>query len=279
MKTVPTIPIQCEPAALQQVYASSPVYDTRPHRSEMETEERVLIIDGDEALSTLLVTYLEREGFKTDIARDGQEGCEMASSGAYSLCMLDIMLPGGRDGLPLLKEICTDTDVPVIVVTARTGDTDRIAGLETGADDYLAKPFNPRELVARMRAVLRRAGHGRRSLSGIGQDMQYRVGDVVLDIGTRTAVCAKGALKLTAVEFEILKVLLRHAGCTVKREDLSRDILERPLSPHDRSIDVHVSRLRKKLGPGPDGTDRIRSIRSSGYLYVLPPRDCSCPQL
>jgi len=232
--------------------------------------ELILVIDDDRVLSELLDEYLAREGFAVETAYDGEMGMEKALTGRYGIIVLDVMLPGEHDGFAVLKEVRARTNTPVLMLTARGDDVDRIAGLESGADDYLAKPFNPRELVARIRAILRRANRDTRGIAPGGKSVRYKVGDVELDMGTRTVLRAGNPVELTAVEFSLLEIFLYKMGRPVTRDELTKTVLGRILTPYDRSIDVHVSKLRKKLGQGWSGAERIKSIRGSGYVYVLP---------
>ena len=180
------------------------------------------------------------------------------------MVLLDVMLPG-ISGFEVLRRLRTTSQIPVLMLTARGDDVDRIVGLEMGADDYLPKPFNPRELVARIRAILRRADE-RMGTSGL----IVEIGDVHLDVGARTTQRAGDDVHLTAVEFEVLEKLMRVAGRVVSRERLTLEVLDREYSALDRSIDMHVSNLRKKLGPRHEGTERIKTIRGVGYVYTLP---------
>jgi two-component system response regulator CpxR len=229
--------------------------------------ERILVIDDDVGLCELLTDYLVSEGFEVESAHDGETGLEAACEGAHDLVVLDVMLPG-MNGFEVLRHLRSRSDTPVVMLTARGETVDRIVGLEIGADDYLAKPFNPRELVARMRAVLRRMRLDREGVDDPTPEM-LRVGDVEMHIETRLVLLPGGPVNLTAMEFSLLEVLLRNAGRLVPREELIRSVLGRSPYPYDRSIDVHVSRLRKKLGREVDGTERIKTIRNVGYLYVL----------
>ena len=224
---------------------------------------QVLIIDDDVDLCDLLVEYLRREGFLAVTVQDGVAGLERALSGEFSLIVLDLMLPG-LDGSEVLKEIRSRSEVPVIILTAKGEDTDRIMGLEGGADDYVAKPFNPRELTARMQAVLRRvaADENQRAADRV------QSGDIEASIGARTARCGNRPVELTSVEFDLLVVFLKSTGKVLGREELAKAVLGREPRARDRSIDVHVSNLRRKLGAHVDGGERIKNIRSIGYLYV-----------
>src|SRR5580765_1301826 len=230
--------------------------------------ERILVIDDDVELCHLVGEYLRAEGFTVECVHDGESGLKKASAGEYLLAVLDVMLPG-INGFEVLRRIRATSRLPVLLLTARGEDVDRIVGLEIGADDYLPKPFNPRELVARIRAILRRT----RSLErgGAGQPSEVlRVGEVELDPGTRTVLQKGKAVELTSVEFNLLHVLLREAGRVVPRERLVDIVLSRKFSPFDRSIDMHVSKIRKKLGDSDSGVDHIKTVRGVGYIFTRP---------
>jgi len=227
---------------------------------------RVLLVDDDVELADLVGEYLAREGFVLDAEADGTRAFDRVASGDYQLAVLDVMLPG-VSGFDLLRSIRATSRLPVLMLTARGDDVDRIVGLELGADDYLSKPFNPRELVARIRAVLRRSQPDVRT-AGDRVPAQLTVDDVAMDLGPRVVRRAGALIELTAVEFTLLELLLRAAGSVVRRDDLARGALGRSLLPFDRSIDVHVSRVCKKLGPRPDGGERIATLRAVGYLYT-----------
>jgi len=225
----------------------------------------ILIIDDDTDLCDLLRDYLTPEGFVVEAVHNGTEGVDRTVSGRYSLVVLDVMLPG-INGFEVLRRIRAASRVPVLMLTARGEDVDRIVGLEIGADDYLPKPFNPRELVARIRAVLRRAES--EPQSQVQADTgRLIVGDIELVSGTRTVLRIGQKVELTSVEFAILETLLRLAGQVVSRDDLVKQALGRNLSAYDRSIDVHVSSLRKKLGQRVDESERIKTVRNIGYQY------------
>ncbi len=230
--------------------------------------ERILAIDDDVALCELLTEYLSSEGFHVESAHDGEEGLETAYGGEYDLIVLDVMLPK-INGFEVLRHLRSRSNTPVIVLTARGETVDRIVGLEIGADDYLAKPFNPRELVARIRAILRSIRQEREEGQTQPIPEILRVGDVEMRISTRLVLLSGKPVNLTSMEFSLLEILLRKAGRFVPREELIRSVLGRSPYPYDRSIDVHISRLRKKLGHKVDGTERIKTIRNIGYLYVL----------
>src|ERR1700689_793264 len=226
--------------------------------------ERILVIDDDVELCHLVGEYLRAEGFTTECVHDGESGLKKATTGEYLLVVLDVMLPG-INGFEVLRRIRATSRLPVLLLTGRGGDVGRIGGLEIGADDYLPKPFNPRELVARIRAVLRRTrGDG----GGTAPEV-VSVGDVELDPATGTVGLEGKPVELTSVEFNLLEVLLREAGRVVPRERLVNAVLSRTFSPFDRSIDMHVSKVRKKLGDT-DADEHIKTIRGVGYIFARP---------
>jgi two-component system response regulator CpxR len=229
---------------------------------------RVLVIDDDSELTAMLSDYLRPEGFAVETAHDGEEGLAQALSGAYQLVILDVMLPR-LGGLDVLRRLRAQSTCPVIMLTARGDEIDRIVGLEIGADDYLGKPFSARELLARMNAVLRRG-------ASKGTDAPRHVlavGDVVMDVSARTVHRSGQLLELTSAEFDILRMLLSSAGEVVTREVLFSSVLQRDYTALDRSVDNHVSSLRKKLGSQVAGTERIKSVRNIGYVYARTPRE------
>ena len=228
--------------------------------------ERILVIDDDVELCNLVVEYLQAEGFVVECAHDGESGLQRASGGGYLLAVLDVMLPG-INGFEVLRRIRATSRLPVLLLTARGEDVDRIVGLEIGADDYLSKPFNPRELVARIRAILRRT----RSDKAVPSTPDIvRVGEIELDPATRIVRRDGQPVELTSVEFNLLEVLLREAGRVVPRERLVNAVLSRKFSPFDRSIDMHVSKVRKKLGDSDNGSDHIKTVRGVGYIFAHP---------
>lgn len=230
--------------------------------------DRVLVVDDDVELCELVTEYLEPEGFDVETAEDGQEGVERALAGDYAIIVLDVMLPG-INGFEVLRRIRAKSRTPVLMLTARGADVDRIVGLELGADDYLPKPFNPRELVARIQAILRRTlGAPPPAASRSGSPDTVAVGDVRLNIGARTVHRGGAPVDLTAAEFDLLATLLERAGRVVSREELAEAALGRPLAPLDRSVDMHVSSLRRKLGSEIDGVERIKTVRGAGYVYA-----------
>jgi len=226
--------------------------------------DRILIIDDDEELCELVSEYLTVEGFTVESVNDGESGLARALEGEYDMVILDVMLPK-MNGFDVLRNLRQQSKLPVIMLTARGDDMERIVGLEIGADDYLAKPFKPRELAARLRAILRRSAVPE---SSTGNEI-LDVDGVRLSPASRAAMLDGTELSLTSVEFGLLHELLKEAGKVVKKEDLSETVLERKLSPYDRSLDMHISNLRKKLGPRSDGGDRIKTIRSVGYIYTV----------
>ncbi len=231
-------------------------------------DEKILIVDDDMDLCALLEEYLAGEGFQLDTCHDGNQGYEQAVSHTYALVILDVMLPG-CNGFDVLKKIRKTSEVPVLMLTARSDEVDRIVGLEIGADDYLAKPFNPRELLARIRAIFRRTRTASEEKTvGEGQS-RISVGDIVLELTTRRVLLQNKEVALTTVEFNLLRELMECAGQIVSREKLNTAVLGREYSPLDRSIDVHISNLRKKLGPLAGSGDRIKAIRGEGYLYAF----------
>jgi len=208
---------------------------------------------------------LDQEGFEVETHSSGSGAAVRAASGSYALVILDVMLPD-VNGFEVLKQIRGTSSIPVILLTARGDDVDRIVGLEIGADDYVPKPFNPRELVARVRAVLRRMESRRNGK----QRQVISVDDVSLDCASRTVLREGATVDLTTVEFDILRALLESAGLPVRRETIAEQALGRRFDPLDRSIDMHISKLRRKLGDRPDGDERIKTIRGLGYIYTLP---------
>lgn len=228
---------------------------------------QLLLIDDDLELCQLLQEYLSAESFGVEAVHTAPQGLARARSGEHTLVILDVMLPG-TSGFEVLRQLRQESRIPVLMLTARGEDVDRIVGLEMGADDYLAKPFNPRELVARIRAIQRRSVD--RSEPAAAPAELLTLGDLRLDAGARSLARGGTVIELTAVEFSLAEMLLRHAGLVVSREDLVRGVLGRRLTPYDRSIDVHMSSLRKKLGPAPDGQERIKTIRGLGYQLLLP---------
>lgn len=225
--------------------------------------ERVLLVDDDVQLCKLLAERLATEGYTLETAHDGAGGLERALSMEHALVVLDLMLPG-MGGLDVLRHLRKVSPVPVLILTARGEDTDRILGLEMGADDYVPKPFNPRELIARIRAILRRTARTENSAGPLV------VGDLRMDPAVREVWLEDAPLNLTSAEFTLLEVFMREPGRIHSRERLTESVLGRKLGAFDRVIDVHVSNLRKKLGVPQDG-QRIKAVRGSGYLFAPRP--------
>ena len=224
---------------------------------------RLLIIDDDAELCLLLTEYLERAQFQVECEHEGRRGLERALRGEVDIVILDVMLPG-IDGFEILRRLRAQSKVPVLMLTARGEDTDRIVGLELGADDYLPKPFNPRELVARIRAILRRY---EKPKSGGGV---LEVNGIRIDPGTREVFRHGDPVEVTTFEFDILEMLMRAAGRVLSRDDLMEQMYNRKASPFDRSIDMHVSHLRRKLeGDKP----LIKTVRGVGYQFCASPQE------
>ncbi len=224
----------------------------------------VLIVDDDAEIRNLAAKFLRAHGHRVTAVRDGREMWPTLKTAGVDLIVLDVMLPG-TNGLDLCRELRKTSKIPIIMLTAKGEDVDRIVGLEMGADDYLPKPFNPRELVARLRAILRRAS------PDDNEDLpeKLQVGDLEISSSARSAKLNGYEVILTSVEFDLLLALVREAGKIVKKEDLSESVLERSLSPYDRSLDMHISNLRKKLGLRANGGERIKTVRSVGYIYTV----------
>ena len=215
----------------------------------------LLLIDDDAELCILVKEFLESQNFQVEIVNDGKAGLARALAADVNLILLDVMMPG-INGFELLRKLRTVKQTPVIMLTARTEQRDRITGLDAGADDYLPKPFDPQELAARIRAVLRRAS------TPAGQTV-VEAGGVHIDSATREVTQSGRKIDLTSIEFDILEVLMRNSGRVVTRNDLMNSLYQREATAYDRAIDVHVSHLRKKL----DGPDLILTIRGSGYQF------------
>jgi DNA-binding response OmpR family regulator len=226
------------------------------------SDARILLADDDEELSQLLGDFLEREGFSVDIAYDGPTALRRAGEADYDAMILDVMLPG-RSGIEVLRELRRESQLPVLMLTALGEDIDRILGLELGADDYVPKPCNPREIAARLRAILRRT----RGESDGARLSDLELGPVKLGAASRSVSVRGEAVALTGTEFNILAILMREAGHVVSKDVIAQSVLGRSLRPFDRSIDVHISKLRRKLGPAADGDSLIHTIQRGGYLF------------
>ena len=224
--------------------------------------ERILLADDDVELGDLLSEFLVGEGFEVQRAGDGVAALEAARQPGLDAVVLDIMMPG-LSGTEVLKQLRRESELPVIMLTARGDDLDRILGLELGADDYLPKPCNPRELVARLRAVLRRS-HATSPTGAV------QVADLELHAASRQLLKDGEPLALTSTEFSLAQVLLQRAGTVVSKRDLYLAALGREPVRFDRSVDMHLSNLRRKLGPAPDARQRIETVRGIGYLLRVP---------
>ncbi len=223
---------------------------------------RILIVDDDEELSSLLTELLSREGYRVDTVSDGSRGVAAALSGGYDLLVLDVMLPG-LGGFEILTRVRRETRMPVLMLTARGEDEDRIIGLDLGADDYLPKPFNTRELIARIRAILRR-------LEPRDSGGRLEVNGISVDPGTRCVTRDGEEVEVTTFEFDILETLMRSAGRVVSRDELMESLYGRKATPFDRSVDMHISHLRKKLeGSKP----LIKTVRGTGYQFMRTPEE------
>jgi two-component system response regulator CpxR len=227
-------------------------------KGERVSNHKILVIDDDPKLASLLVEYLEGRGLLVEKAANGLDGLERRRSGSFDLIVLDVMMPG-MDGFTVLKELRKESQIPVIMLTARTEDFDRIVGLELGADDYLNKPFNPRELLARIHAILRRSNPKMEAevLSASG---------IRMEIKKRKVWAGEEEVDLTATEFDLLRVLLSNAGRVIARERMMELARGQDFAAFDRSIDVHISNLRKKLGDSSKRSQMIKTIRGVGYL-------------
>jgi two-component system response regulator CpxR len=226
----------------------------------MPREALILLVEDDQELSSLMREYFEQHGLEVEVVGEGRRGLSRALEGNHDLVLLDVMLPG-IDGFEILKLLRRRRNIPVIMLTARTESSDRIAGLDGGADDYLPKPFAPDELLARIRAVLRRAGQS------VSRGDAFEAGPVRVNAAAREAVVDGQPVELTGLEFDILEFLVRQAGQLVSRDQLMTVLYQREANPFERSLDVHISHLRKKLA---DHRDLIRTVRGSGYMFCIP---------
>jgi DNA-binding response OmpR family regulator len=235
--------------------------------AETATRTRLLVVDDDLKFCRLISDYLSRYGYDVTLVHDGLAALQIALSSTWDAIVLDVMLPG-LEGYGVLKRLREETQVPILMLTAMGDETDRIVGLELGADDYLPKTFSPRELVARLRAVLRRTN---RSVAATGtNDLEMTVGSISINTGSRTVTNDGELLLLTPVEFDLLVVLANARGRIKTREQLLNEIRDRHFDIYDRSIDVHISALRRKLKDDPKSPKYIRTIRSAGYMLINP---------
>lgn len=229
---------------------------------------RILVIDDDKKLCRLIADYLTPMGYEVSLVHTGPSGVEKATVDSWNAVILDVMLPG-MDGFEVLKQIRKTSDVPVLMLTARGDEADRIVGLEIGADDYLPKTFSTRELLARLRAVMRRSATARKP-DPDGREAEIVVGKLRVDPNTRTAVFDDQPLTLTPVEYDLLASLARARGRVKSREQLLEEIRDRNYEVFDRSIDVHISALRKKLGDDAKEPKFIKTVRAAGYMFINP---------
>ena len=229
---------------------------------------QLLLADDDIELCDMLRQYLEAEDFNVTAVHDGESALVEARSGRHELAVLDIMMPQ-MNGLDVLRELRRDSQLPVLILTARGDDVDSIIGLELGADDYLPKPASPRVLVARIRAILRRAAVAPGAQVDSAAPPRFVLGDLEIQTGSRSVSLDGKSVVMTSTEYSMLECLARNAGHVISKEELSLQVLGRKLESYDRSIDMHVSNLRKKLGTLPDGEERIKTVRGIGYQYIF----------
>jgi DNA-binding response OmpR family regulator len=231
---------------------------------------RVLLVDDDPKLCRLVADYLSPFGFEITAVHTGPAGLERALAGSFDAVVLDCMLPG-MDGFEVLRRLRRQSNVPVVMLTALGDESDRIVGLELGADDYVPKTFSSRELLARLRAVTRRSALAAATASATGSVDLIEVADLRLDLGSRSAACGDRAVALTPLEFDLLASLARSAGRVLSRDQLLDEISGRDYEVFDRSIDVHISAIRRKLGDDPRSPRYIKTVRSAGYLLMREP--------
>lgn len=231
-----------------------------------EPKTKVLIIDDDQKLCALLTEYLESMGYEVTTAHTGPDGLELALNGDFHVVILDVMLPG-MDGFEILRELRRNTNLPVLMLTSRGDETDRIVGLEMGADDYLPKTFSTRELLARLRAVTRRSVFNAAHSDETEQPVLTK-GALRIEAASRTAYFENKPLELTPIEFDLLTKLARSSGRVLTRDQLLDEVAGRDYEVFDRSIDVHISSLRRKLGDDPKNPKFIKTVRSAGYMFL-----------
>jgi two-component system OmpR family response regulator len=235
----------------------------------MDREPNILVVDDDREIRTMLSEYLEKNGLSATAVGDAEDTRRALREAEYDLIVLDLMLPH-ESGLEICRDLRAKSDIPIIMLTALGDEVDRIVGLEVGADDYMAKPFNPRELLGRIRAVLRRTARGPRAPAGEAL-REYRFGEWALDLEARDLKSADGAnVELTGAEFRLIAFLLERAPQVVTRRDLMRELRGREHDPFDRSIDVQVSRLRQKLKRRDDDPQLIKTVYGEGYVVGVP---------
>jgi two-component system response regulator CpxR len=231
-------------------------------------KKQILLIDDDHELAELLVDYLAQQGFIVQCCFDGQSGLELAYQSKFDLILLDVMMPK-LNGFEVLKALGSEYKTPVLMLTAKGDHDDKIRGLELGADDYLAKPFHHEELLARIQAILRRINIVTQQNQQIlhSENSKLAVNDIELNHATRSVTCHKNPIVLTGTEYQILSILMEHHGQIITKEILSKQVLNRKLAPFDRSIDVHVSNIRRKFDPYCE-IEKIKTVRGAGYLFL-----------
>ncbi len=240
----------------------------KPDTGTPSRAPRVLLVDDDRELCQMLGEYLSAEHFEVESVHDGSDALALLETNDFEILILDVMLPT-LSGFDVLRKLGAGHDTPILMLTARGDDVDRIVGLELGADDYLSKPFNPRELVARVRAILRRASN--RPARGGALD-EISVGPIVLHAGMHQVRVADRAVALTGAEFRVLEILMRSAGQVISRDSMTEQALGRKLVPYDRSIDTHISNLRRKLELQAGKNPEIKNVRGSGYTLTCAPK-------
>jgi DNA-binding response OmpR family regulator len=237
-------------------------------RSENDpSETKILIVDDDKKLCRLIADYLEPMGYNVEAAHDGLQGLDMILKGDYHAVILDVMMPK-MDGFEVLKKLRETSDIPVLMLTARGEETDRIVGLELGADDYLPKTFSSRELLARLRAVTRRYSTAKQQAVSRDDKDLLVFGDLHIDQDARTAQLGDETLNLTPIEYELLIILAKASGRVLSRDQLLDAVAGRSYDVFDRSVDVHISSLRRKLGENPRAPRFIQTVRSAGYMFI-----------
>ena len=244
------------------------------HPDRLSSKLKILIVDDDEKLCQLVADYLEPMGYEVDAAHNGNQGLQMIQLGDYHAVILDVMMPQ-MDGFEVLKRVRKESDIPVLMLTARGEETDRIVGLEMGADDYLPKTFSSRELLARLRAVTRRYVVSERQAASSAKDKVLKFRNLEIEHSSRTVRLDAKSLKLTPIEYDLLTSLARSAGRVLTRDQLLDAVAGRNYEVFDRSVDVHISSLRRKLGEDPRNPGFIQTVRTAGYMFK-DPEDRQC---
>ncbi len=239
------------------------------HQEIEPSEMKILIVDDDKKLCRLVADYLEPMGYQVEAAHDGAQGLEMILEGDFHAVILDVMMPQ-MDGFEVLKRLRRESDIPVLMLTARGEETDRIVGLEMGADDYLPKTFSSREMLARLRAVTRRHSRSELPAASAGKKNLLAFGDLQVDLNARTVRLSTEKLNLTPIEYDLLISLARSSGRVLSRDQLLDAVAGRSYDVFDRSVDVHISSLRRKLGEDPRNPRFIQTVRTAGYMFKVP---------